>query len=113
MFSRVPPHGLLHRDYGCLRVGRSYWYAGGTLAIYADSLVVSRESLFYSSYVLPRISVSLLHQDPQLFWFMFSGGLRITHTVASYPEFLYYSHDIEVLIVKLQQNDFPVITSDT
>jgi hypothetical protein len=96
-----------------LRMHHSWWATGGILCVYHDRIVIVREGLLPArTYVLARASITALEPEPQLFWFMFSGGLRVIHTVASYPQFLFYSRDIEVLILRLRQNGFPVATSD-
>ena len=101
----------LYTDYGSLRLGHSLWAVAGVFELHDDSLVVTREGVRRRRYVLPRASITSLSIE-QFLWFLFSGGLRIEHTVASYPSFLFYSRDIEVLTVQLQQHGFPVSPSD-
>ena len=104
---------VLHTDYGGLHLDGSLWFTRGILEIYSDAIVLTRERVLRQRrYVLPRKSITRLHPEPQLFWFLFSGGLRIEHTLAAHPQFLFYSRDIEVLTLKLQQNGFPISTSN-
>ena len=107
----MPPNSPIYTDCGSLRLGRSLWAVGCTFELHDDSLVVTREGIRYRIYVIPRASITRLCVE-QFFWFLFSGGLRIEHTIASYPSLLFYSRDIEVLTVQLQQHGFPVSTSD-
>jgi hypothetical protein len=109
--SPVSSQNPLHTDYGFLRLGRSLWSANGIVDIHDDSLVVTREGFRRRDFILPRASITRLTVE-QPFWFMFSGGLRIEHTISSYPSLLFYSRDIEVLTVQLQQHGFRVSNSD-
>jgi hypothetical protein len=108
----MPRNTSQHLDYGWLRVARSIWITAAILEVHADSIVLIRERLLRQRrYVLPRSSITRLSEE-QLFWFLFSGALRIEHTVASYPTFVFWSRDIEVLTVQLRQLGFPVCTSN-
>ncbi len=80
----------------------------GVLEFDGDALVLTGETIFRQrTYVLPRSSiVKLLEEKP--FWFMFSGGLRIQHTVEAYPPFVLWSRDIETLTIQLRQLGFVV-----
>jgi hypothetical protein len=102
----------LYTEHGTLRSARSLWVSGAILEVCADSIIISHERLFRRRrYFLPKASITRLSED-QLMWFMFSGALRIEHTVSSYPTFLFWSRDIEVLTVRLRQFGFPVSTSN-
>ena len=100
-----------HLEYGWLRLGRSIWISGGVLALYSDHMLLTSERLFrVRHYTLPRVSITRISEKR---WLLFSGELRIEHTVGSYPcPIVFYSKDIEVLQIKLQQLAFPLFTSD-
>jgi hypothetical protein len=108
----VPTNVFHHIDYGWLQVGRSLWITAAMVEVHSDSIVVIHERMFRQHrYVLPRSSITRLSEE-KFFWFLFSGALRVGHTVASYPAFLFWSRDIEVLTLQLRQLGFPVSTSD-
>lgn len=81
----------------------------GVLEFDGNALVVTGETIFRRrTYVLPRPSIVELSEEKP-FWFMFSGGLRIQHTVEAYPPFVLWSRDIEALTIRLRQLGFDVL----
>jgi hypothetical protein len=107
----VPANNPLYTEHGTIRTAGSLWVSGGILEVYADSIVVIHERLFRRRrYFLPKASITRLSDD-RLAWFMFSGALRIDHSIMSYPIFLFWSRDIDILTVQLRQFGFPLSTS--
>jgi len=81
----------------------------GVLEFDGAALVLTGETIFRQRrYVLPRSSVLELSEEKP-FWFMFSGGLRIEHTVEAHPPFVLWSRDIETLTIRLRQLGFDVV----
>ena len=78
--------------------------------VHPTELVLIRQRLFRAHrYVLPRAAITRLREE-RLFWFMFSGAIRIEHSISEYPRFLFWSRDVEVLTLFLARHDYPVAT---
>src|SRR5437868_14694966 len=76
-------------ETGGFRVGRNAWLAlnaswpFGTLEIHRDQVVLHT---FWRSYTFPRSSIVLL----SVFSGFFSRGLRIEHSIPTYPRFVVF-----------------------
>jgi hypothetical protein len=100
--------GAIYSQTGGCRVGRNYWlsfnatwpFAG--IFVYPDELVLST---FLRRYRFARRDISQITR----YNFLFSHGLRIEHTVESYPRFVvFWTWNTSDLEDALYANAFPV-----